>query len=116
MNEWRSNAACLGMDLSLFFSDGAGQVARVAAAKAKAICAGCPVRRACLADAYAVFDDYGVRGGMTGRERKDTRPPYTAACGTRSGYMRHRGRGEAACDACKKANTAYTEQARKAAA
>lgn len=106
MNEWRSNAACLGMDLSLFFSDGAGQVARVAAAKAKVICAGCPVRRACLADAYAVFDDCGVRGGMTGRERKDSRPARIAECGTRSGYYRHRKvLKEDACADCRRANS-----------
>jgi hypothetical protein len=93
------------MDLNLFFSDGAGQVARVAATKAKAICAGCPVRRACLADAYAVFDDYGVRGGMTGRERKDARPAQIAACGTRSGYYRHKRLNEDVCAECRKANS-----------
>lgn len=102
---WRLDAACLGQDLSLFFSDGAGQVARVAAAKAKEMCAGCPVTAQCLADAYATLDDYGVRGGMTGRERKDSRPAYTAACGTRSGYYRHKRLDEDPCEDCRKANS-----------
>jgi hypothetical protein len=34
-------------------------------------------------------------------------PGARAACGTPSGYERHRNDGEEACDACRKANTEY---------
>lgn len=115
MSEWRLDAACLGMDLNLFFSDGGGEPAKLAAANAKAICSSCPVRESCLADAYAVFDDYGVRGGMTGRERKDSRPAQIAACGTRSGYYRHKRLGEDVCADCRKANR-HSERKRRVAA
>lgn len=106
---WRLDAACLGQDLSLFFSDGDSSRAQTNAREAKALCAGCPVAAQCLADAHETRDEHGVRGGLTGRERKDSRPARIAECGTRSGYLRHRKvLKEDACTPCKKANTAYT--------
>lgn len=40
-------------------------------------------------------------------------PGARAACGTPSGYERHRNDGQEACDACRAANTAYkAEQTR----
>lgn len=38
--------------------------------KAKRICARCPVRSVCLADALARSDDWGIRGGFTAAERR----------------------------------------------
>ncbi len=68
---WRDRAACAapGVDPELFFPD-RGEHGK--AARAKRICAGCPVRGACLADALAVSgsEDYGIRGGTTREERR----------------------------------------------
>ncbi|WP_340684013.1 WhiB family transcriptional regulator [Amycolatopsis coloradensis] len=65
-----SEAACRGEDPELFFpvtetGPGARQAAR-----AKAVCARCPVISACLA--YAVENGlaHGVFGGLTGSERR----------------------------------------------
>lgn len=68
---WRRRAACArpGVDPELFFPD---QGERGKVAQAKRICAGCPVRAACLADALATpaTRDYGIRGGTTREERR----------------------------------------------
>jgi WhiB family redox-sensing transcriptional regulator len=53
----------------VFFPD-PGERGKVA--RAKRICAGCPVRAACLADALDTpsGQDYGIRGGTTREERR----------------------------------------------
>jgi WhiB family redox-sensing transcriptional regulator len=63
------DAACRGMDTELFFPV-PGDVAGVA--RAKAVCAGCPVRAECLAVALAGADVVpgAVWGGTTGEERE----------------------------------------------
>lgn len=66
---WRLAAACKHTDPDLFFpvsiaGSSAGQVAR-----AKAVCAGCSVRRECLKFALVTQAD-GVWGGLTEEERK----------------------------------------------
>lgn len=38
-------------------------------AAAKAVCAACPVRAACLAHALACDEPWGIWGGLTSRER-----------------------------------------------
>lgn len=38
--------------------------------QAKGICAGCPVKDECLTDAINTDDWNGIRGGMTGKERR----------------------------------------------
>jgi len=77
--DWVSDAACDGADPALF-----DPVNRHVAARATAVCAACPVRRACLLDALEDEEDtaYGpwlVRGGMTPKERRDLRGPSRAA-------------------------------------
>jgi hypothetical protein len=59
---WR-RAACAapGVDPELFFP-APGQHGK--AARAKRVCARCPVRTACLADALATGDEFGIRGGL----------------------------------------------------
>ncbi|WP_410648837.1 WhiB family transcriptional regulator [Amycolatopsis sp. cmx-4-54] len=64
-----SGAACRGEDPELFFpvtetGPGARQVAR-----AKAVCARCPVISTCLAYALENGLAHGVFGGLTGSER-----------------------------------------------
>lgn len=66
---WRSEAACEGADTSVFFSLSR---AKGADDEAKAYCAGCPVRPACLE--YAIrTGSVGVWGGMTDEERRAER-------------------------------------------
>jgi WhiB family transcriptional regulator, redox-sensing transcriptional regulator len=68
--EWWSLAACQSAEPDLFFpisgsGPGLGQVAR-----AKAVCAACPVRSDCLRYALAAGPLQGVWGGLTEDERR----------------------------------------------
>lgn len=65
---WRLDAACAGYDTSWFFPEDEDS-----AAEAKALCAGCPVRDACLDYAMAHREDEGIWGGLTGSERRRMR-------------------------------------------
>ena len=58
---WREDALC-SQDPELFQVDAAQN-------QAKLICRGCPVRTECLAEALDSGNEFGVWGGMTGRER-----------------------------------------------
>ena len=62
---WRNRAACQGVDPDVFFP-----VSDEDALQAKAICAECPVREACLEWALATRERDGVWGGATERERR----------------------------------------------
>lgn len=42
---------------------------------AKRICLACPVRLECLTDALLHDDDYGIKGGLTPRERNNLSKP-----------------------------------------
>ena len=71
--DWRSGAACLGVDPELFFPTAeAGPVHDVQVRAAKQVCAGCPVVAACLAEALARIPD-GIAGGLTPDERRALR-------------------------------------------
>jgi WhiB family redox-sensing transcriptional regulator len=71
---WMAEAACAGLDTNLFFP---GRDAKADQAAAKAVCAGCPVRDACLDEALygpqAASDDAGVFGGTTPADRQRLR-------------------------------------------
>jgi Transcription factor WhiB len=70
---WRARAACRGVDPELFFPAAErGPVRAVQVAAAKAVCAGCPVRTECLAEALARIP-YGIAGGLTENERRRLR-------------------------------------------
>lgn len=62
---WRKRAACRGIDPEVFFPASDEE-----AEEAKAICAMCPVRQACLEHALAHREREGVWGGATERERR----------------------------------------------
>lgn len=67
---WRQHAACQDQDPELFFAD-PSDAQRIQAAKR--MCAGCPVRSACLADVMAWEQPshrYGVVGGLSAQERR----------------------------------------------
>jgi WhiB family redox-sensing transcriptional regulator len=62
---WRQKGACRGLDPAIFYpasDDDAGP--------AKAICATCPVREACLEYALAHRERDGIWGGATEKERR----------------------------------------------
>ncbi len=69
--EWQFDAACRGMDSSLFFHPwgerGPARDKRIR--RAKAICAECPVIDACRQHALQVQETYGVWGGLSEDER-----------------------------------------------
>lgn len=71
--DWQLQAACRGLPTDVFFHpDRERDDARERReARAKQICASCPVRRACLDHAVTVREPYGVWGGATERERAE---------------------------------------------
>ena len=71
--QWRSAAACRSADPDLFFPISDSGPAREQAAKAKAICATCRVRRECLAFALQTGQIHGIWGGTTEHERAAAR-------------------------------------------
>lgn len=62
---WIENVACTPDQTNLFFSELKSKVA-----KAKAICATCPVSAQCLDLALQNGDEFGIFGGLTPSERK----------------------------------------------
>lgn len=68
--EWYQRAACQGLDTRMFFP-GKGHNDLVVASKR--VCASCPVRKDCLAEAQSLRDPYGIYGGLTAREREKLR-------------------------------------------
>lgn len=61
---WEERARCGRYDPEIFFDPTAR-----AERKAKSICAQCPVRLDCLACALSVRAEFGVWGGLNGKER-----------------------------------------------
>jgi WhiB family redox-sensing transcriptional regulator len=66
---WQAKASCRGVEAELFFPATEDE-----ATPAKAICATCPVRLACLAFALERNEKFGVWGGMTERDRARLSP------------------------------------------
>ena len=62
--DWASKALCNQQRPDELFVRGAAQN------RAKQLCAGCPVRTECLAEALDNQIEWGVWGGMTERERR----------------------------------------------
>ncbi len=76
---WMKQAACLGLDPSLFFSemDIDGQDTRVNTAGAREVCRSCSVRMECLMSAYENREEFGIWGGVTPSERRPHRIKQT---------------------------------------
>jgi hypothetical protein len=69
--DWTEQAACAGTDLALWFTKDNRPTA-------KQTCARCPVRAECLYEALQIepgYQRYGVRGGLTGRQRRSLHIP-----------------------------------------
>jgi WhiB family redox-sensing transcriptional regulator len=64
---WRKRAACRGIDVEIFYP---ATEEEDDAEPAKAVCAECPVRQACLEHALASREREGIWGGTTERERR----------------------------------------------
>jgi len=70
---WRELAACSGDMGALFYPPVSSERRSVKTgreARAKQVCATCPVRDQCLDQALAVGERYGIWGGLTGTERQ----------------------------------------------
>ncbi len=67
---WREAAACRQADPELFFPIGSAGTGAAEIRRAKAICAGCPVRRPCLIYALATSQEFGIWGGRDEGERR----------------------------------------------
>ena len=70
---WQFDAACRGEDSALFFAPNyfEKRVEKGAReARAKAICAGCPVREECLEYAVRIRETHGIWGGLNELERR----------------------------------------------
>lgn len=65
---WRQDAACRELDTAIFFPESDAD-----ADFAKAVCATCPVREACLEFALITRQDDGVWGGLDENERRRVR-------------------------------------------
>ncbi|MCD9622426.1 WhiB family transcriptional regulator [Rhabdothermincola salaria] len=64
---WRSKAACKGLEPEIFYPSSEDEDDAV---PAKAVCAECVVREACLEHALAIREKDGIWGGATERERR----------------------------------------------
>jgi WhiB family transcriptional regulator, redox-sensing transcriptional regulator len=67
---WAASGACRDSDPELFFPVTETGAAARQLARAKAVCAGCPVRDQCLQFALDSGQAFGVWGGTTGEERR----------------------------------------------
>ncbi len=70
---WQQRAACVGDAAALFYPPlrAERKAIRVSReARAKAVCAQCPVRVDCLQHAFDHDERYGIWGGMTDKERR----------------------------------------------
>lgn len=63
---WRTKGACQGLDAEIFYPEDDEDLAH----DAKAVCAECVVRLACLNHALDNREHQGVWGGATARERR----------------------------------------------
>ncbi|GGM54882.1 transcriptional regulator WhiB [Longimycelium tulufanense] len=64
--DWQRQAACRGMDSTLFFHPEAerGSARQAREERAKAVCRRCPVMIECRQHALRVHETYGVWGGL----------------------------------------------------
>ncbi|WP_263251615.1 WhiB family transcriptional regulator [Saccharopolyspora rosea] len=108
---WRTRAACQEHTELDFIEPDAME-----ADHCRAVCAGCPVRQHCLADALANREPWGIWGGLDTHERatlairsQQCSPKVLPAHGTNSRYAKHGCR----CIPCRTVHSAF-ERARRA--
>jgi WhiB family redox-sensing transcriptional regulator len=74
---WVANGSCRHSDPDLFFPVSSTGPAASQVARAKMVCAGCPVQPQCLEFALDSGQDFGVWGGATENERRAMRRRVT---------------------------------------
>ncbi len=75
---WQRDAACRGPESVLFFAPTVPEPRpdrEAREARAKAICAGCPVTPACLEYALRIREPHGIWGGLNESERRSLLEP-----------------------------------------
>jgi WhiB family transcriptional regulator, redox-sensing transcriptional regulator len=70
---WMSRAGCKDVNPELFFPLGSSDAPDWQIARAKRVCASCPVRVHCLAYSVETGQKYGIWGGLTELERRRIR-------------------------------------------
>ena len=80
---WRQDAACRASSPDLFFPVGTVGHALTEIESAKAVCAGCAVREACLEFAVLTNQEFGVWGGTSEEERRKLRKAWLRRQGSR---------------------------------
>ncbi|WIV59038.1 WhiB family transcriptional regulator [Amycolatopsis nalaikhensis] len=107
---WRERATCRGR-LDLDFIDPADEQID----QCRAVCAECPVRELCLAEALTSGEAWGIWGGLDADERAAVAeqsghpaPTVRPAHGTNARYAKHRCR----CAACTAAHAEYERERR----
>lgn len=68
VSDWRNAVACRTVDPDLFWPEPGTSTELIQ--KAKAVCAGCPVKQQCLDEAYRTNEWDSIAGGYTGTERE----------------------------------------------
>lgn len=108
MSHWTERAACRGMTDVMFPARGDAE----GVARAKRVCASCPVIDDCLDHVTLSPERYGVWAGIAGKEITAERKrrsiiPNTSTHGTRSNYI-----GGCRCEQCRQANATYFRRSR----
>jgi len=125
--DWASNPErnCAGLPVGMFFLENGESGGRVT--RLREVCADCPVFKDCREYSMSIPGLSGFWAGMTGKERRLARKAegYSvsrmvrekprAACGTPSGYNRHRDLNEDVCPSCREARNAYERERKEKA-
>ena len=90
---WKLRGACRSASPELFFPAGTTGMAAADIDAAKAICAGCAVRRECLGWAVATNQEFGIWGGTTEEERRGLRRHWVRRPAARRNDQPHRSGG-----------------------
>lgn len=122
---WTDRAACADdhADPEIFYPVGQGPQALNDQAKARAVCARCPVQPECLHHALTAPEEHGIWGGLDEVERRDVRSRpgrhggarHLMPCGTAAAYRRHIRRGEPVDEACAQASRLESAERKTAA-
>ena|SRR5579863_8258127 len=93
-DEWWGLAACRDAEPEVFFPISATSASGDTVARAKAVCAACPVQSQCLSYALRHRQEQGIWGGMTEDERRllSRRLARSERAATRSNAIRTRAR------------------------
>lgn len=121
-------AACRGATKAMFPYTNMGRPRKDrtenrATATAKQVCAGCPVRDACLQQALDNDERYGIWGGLTPQERhtitgrpvirRGGPPTRDIPHGTNAGAQGHLRQGTPMCDECREGRNEYRRTRRQ---